>query len=226
MISIRFWVRSEAHEKFEACWSQDSQHNCVVVWSSWIFLESKSGPASHFPVLFRGSWEAKVAIASRTWLMVVMFGTIYLVSKRFAYWEMVHFRPRCHQSPPSTAVKLALGINVLCFSSRNECRALSRAISNQSMQKYCAIGSCIQHSPWFRLGDFSAPSIKLATFEDLCAHRIWGMPHCQKLQADLRTCPNLQYLELLYQRNITVTGVRRLISCCPHLRSIGTSAKL
>lgn len=40
------------------------------------------------------------------------------------------------------------------------------------------------------------------------------------------TCPNLQALDIFYQRNITVSGIRRIFEGCQHLREFHSSAMM
>ena len=110
------------------------------------------------------------------------------------------------------------------FWSRNDCRTISRSIS---------LCKNIVHL------ELEAISLRDSDVEIFLPHltslrilRLLGYPECVGHLTDKccklisRTCLNLQELNIRYQRNITVSGVRRLFKGCPCLRSIVTSAKL
>ena len=108
--------------------------------------------------------------------------------------------------------------------SRNDCRALSRATTQcKNIVRLDLTAISLRDSDL----DIFVPSLSNIRILGIVGHPKYGghlTDKCCKLIS--RTCPNLQILDLRYQRNITVTGLKRSVKGCLCLRSMFTSAKL
>ena len=119
-----------------------------------------------------------------------------------------------------TLASMALGTDITTWS-RNDCRLLATSISQC---KHLVRLDLSDHK--LRDSDIEllcVPSLRVLA---LGATSSGGQLTDKACKMISRSCPELQKLDIIYQRSITIVGIKRVLKNCRHLRMLHSSAKM